>query len=72
MSRADLITIESKRPRWSLSPPLCVLEAYSLLMDMARIRLASALTSIGVAVLIVFRCILRHGSIWYFHRRLRE
>ncbi|TNN53677.1 hypothetical protein EYF80_036083 [Liparis tanakae] len=47
MSRADLMTMESRRLRWSRSPPRWVLEAYSLLMDTARIRLASAFTSIA-------------------------
>lgn len=49
------MTMERRRLRWSLSPPLCVLDAYSLLIDIAKIRLASALTSIAVVALMFMR-----------------
>lgn len=68
MSRADLMTMESRRLRWSLSPPLWVLEAYSLLIDTARIRLASALTSIAVVALMMFLCVITHS--WHFYKML--
>lgn len=69
MSRADLMTMESRRLRWSLSPPLWVLEAYSLLIDTARIRLASALTSIAIVALMMFffiLCVITHSCFGTF------
>ncbi len=72
MSRADFMTMESKRLRWSLSPPLWVLEAYSLLIDTARIRLASAFTSIAVVALIVAYMRNYARLFWHLDKTLTE
>lgn len=68
MSLADRMTRETKRLRWSLSPPLWVLDAYSLLMDTARIRLASAFTSmaVDVALIVPQLCAITHCTFGTF------
>lgn len=47
------MTTERRRLRWSRSPPLWLRDAYNLLIDTAKIRLASAFTSMAAVALIV-------------------